>query len=104
MKKNHFDDKRKNLVIIDAELLGKTTSNKLGIILCKGTIYIVQLGGKSTSSKVLFLIRESYSWLMVFHHWGASKLERAFETKKKLLTWDDVDAQTYFGSVKPYGL
>jgi hypothetical protein len=63
---------------------------------------------------VLLLIKESYSWLLVFHHWGASKLQRVFEGASKLqkaseteiisLTWDDVDAQNYFGSVKPYGL
>jgi hypothetical protein len=53
---------------------------------------------------VLLLIRESYSKLMVFHHWGAFKLERAYETKIISLTWDNMDAQKYFGSVKPYGL
>ncbi len=41
LKKNHFDEKRKNIVVIDAELLGKTTSNKSNIISSKGIIYII---------------------------------------------------------------
>jgi hypothetical protein len=35
---------------------------------------------------------------MVFHHWGASKLERAFKIEIVSLTWHDMDAKKYFGS------
>jgi hypothetical protein len=36
---------------------------------------------------------------MVFHLWGAFKLERASKTEIISLTWDNMDVQKYFGSV-----
>jgi hypothetical protein len=81
--------------------------NHLHYICCVKSIYRIfhnAIGWQVKKLLGAIVNKESYSCLMVFHHWGVSKLERASKIEIILLTWDDMDAQKYFGSVKPYGL
>jgi len=75
--------------------------NKLGFMSSKGIIRIVLLAQnpfvgycsavawKINKLQVLLLMKESYSWLVIFCHWGGSKLERALEMEIVSSTWDD---------------
>jgi hypothetical protein len=75
----------------------------------KGTIHIIFLaqnpfigycsavGWQINKLQVLFLMRGSYSWLVVFRHWGGSKLERALKMEIVSSTWDDKECTKLFG-------